>query len=147
MLISTWVHQFQEQLRGIAQLGDPATQRTTEHLITTSTPLLRSALTEALAELVAECNETADRSVHLAMEGDNVSLGFAPDEVVSEQTTSGEKSARIALRLTEELKLAIEQAAAQSGQSTNTWIVNTLHAKTTSRSNRPGNRLRGTGRA
>lgn len=147
MLLSTWVDQFRDQLRGIAQLGDATTQRTTEHLIATSTPLLRSALTEAFAELVAECNETSERSIHLVMQGDNVSLGFTEDAVASEPSTSGEKNARIALRLSDELKQSIDQAAAQSGWSTNTWIINTLHAKTASRGIRPGNRLRGTGRA
>jgi len=147
MLLSTWVHQFQDQLRGIGQLGDATTQRTTEHLIATSTPLLRSALTDAFSELVAEHNERSEQTIFLTMQGEEVSLGLAEEPAAAEPTSTGEKNARIALRLSDELKQAVENAAAQAGISTNTWIVNVLHQKTTIRTSRPGNRLRGTGRA
>jgi hypothetical protein len=147
MLLSTWVHQFQDQLRGISQLGDATTQRTTEHLIATSTPLLRLALTDAVGELVAEHNARSEQSIVLAMQGDDVSLGLGDEPKGVEFNISGEKNARIALRLSEELKLAIDSAAAEAGISTNTWIINTLQQKIVSRPSRPGNRLRGTGRA
>jgi predicted HicB family RNase H-like nuclease len=59
-----------------------------------------------------------------------------------------DQSARISLRLPEQLKSRMEQAAARDGVSTNTWIVRTLSRSASSdRSAQSHKRLSGYGRA
>ena len=148
MLQSLWVHQIQEELRGIAAIGSESTQEAADLLIRLSAPMLRTSFVDAVSQLVQEINDTTIQGVRLTIQGDEILLE-ATQEDSTVQPPSADRNARIALRLPQDLKDSVERTASLTGVSTNSWIVNVLHAAVTSPTPnpRPGNRLRGSGRA
>ncbi len=85
--------------------------------------------------------------MEIRVSGDDVDLAYVAEDPVAAPAgdAEGELSARITLRLSEGLKLRVEQAAAGESLSVNSFIVRTLDRGTTqgTRTNRGGTRLRG----
>ena len=103
-------------------------------------------------ELIQEFNLNDSSPLGLNLEGDEVHLSrLVPGGVDVPTSTPQDLSARIALRLSDELKENIENLATDVGASVNTWIVRNLERSV--RGDTPGpsfksrNQLRGKGRA
>ena len=58
------------------------------------------------------------------------------------EITSGGNEARLTLRLPESLKLLLENAAVDTGDSVNSYVVNTLASKTKPSESGRGNRVK-----
>jgi len=96
---------------------------TVSRLLPTLEPIFRTRLLEALGEISGELKaQMPGHSYEARINGDEVSLISAQEEVPS-RDIPGELSARITLRLPEELKSRIETAATREGVSLNTWLL------------------------
>jgi hypothetical protein len=152
MLISELVAGIRESFRSLAEIGGPETSALAERLGAALEPSIRTQFLDSLNHLVQEFNLQDPSPLTLNLEGDEVRLVrlVAPNADVGPASTS-DYSARIALRLSDELKGTIEDLATDVGSSVNTFIVRTLERSV--RSDAPGGtvrssrQLRGKGRA
>ena len=155
MLISHFVEGVRADLEGLGRLGGSDGEEFARRLGEALGPALRARLIEMIDGLVAEVNFDAEqRAFGLGLAGDELSLERLAAGVTVESELGdvpGEFTARVALRLPEELKHLIERDAQRVGTSTNSWIVRALARETAervSRGARAGARqLRGTGRS
>ncbi|MEO6884772.1 MAG: toxin-antitoxin system HicB family antitoxin [Jatrophihabitantaceae bacterium] len=130
MHLDDYVRQVHEQLGATAALGDERTQQIAATLTAAAAPAVRLAIMAALGEAADEItaallDSPGGPTVSLRLDGDDVRV-----EVVSGEPTpmgtradDGDASARISLRLSEQLKADVEQAAGVEGLSVNTWLV------------------------
>jgi HicB family len=144
--LDRFIDALEAELASVAAVGDEESQRAAEKL----SRALRSAaglrfldlLSEAALELSAQL-PTGHVEVRLA--GGDPSLVFVA-EPEGEPAPAAEDglSARITLRLPEQLKTSIEAAAAREGVSVNAWLVRALARSVSSPPRRrSGNRLTG----
>jgi hypothetical protein len=148
MDLNPYVEQLQQQLLVAAQGGGDEAERLAERLV----PALQSAshlvLLEALSTAAAEItNELAPGSVEVRLRGREPELvvtrppfdqhepheqpatpPVAPDPLPPVADGDDGGTARITLRLPEQLKGRIEAAAARDGLSVNSWLVRALGA-------------------
>ena len=152
MLISDLIDEVREDFRALGELGGPETSVVASRLGAAIEPSLRSHLLSAMNNLVQEFNLSDGAALTLNLEGENVRISKVslPDAALSAPDTS-DYSARIALRLSDDLKENIEHLATDVGSSVNSWIVRTLERSVRSdvhdASSRNPRRLRGRGRA
>lgn len=151
MLISHFVEGVRSDLESLGRLGGPENEEFAGRLAQAAGPALRARLIEAIDGLIAEANAESDRrDLSLGLAGDEVSLvrGASP---VDGLDAPGEFTARVALRLPDDLKGQIEQLAQQMGASTNSWIVRALAREAAQGAVRgakvTGRQLRGSGRS
>ena len=145
-----YVNAVSEDLGRIAAIGDESTRRAAELLASALESSLGRRLQEALAEASLELSGQLERgSVEVRLAGDDLGFVYVGDEP-SSPTDGGDEAftARITLRLPESLKARLDQAAAASGLSVNTWLVGALGRALEPRSNTGGGRrLTGYGRS
>jgi hypothetical protein len=114
-------------------------------------PALQKHFLDALDGLVQEFNLQDGAPLQLNLEGDAVRLSRLIPATNDEAAPTSDYSARIALRLSDELKESIEHMASDVGSSINSWIVRSLER--TVRTDPSGSsvlgrrQLRGKGRA
>jgi len=151
MLISDFVESIRGDFKNLAEIAGPETASVVERLGAALEPAMQKHFLDALNALVQEFNLNDGAPLTLSFEGDAVRLTrLVP---VSPETTppTGDYSARIALRLTDDLKENIENLATDVGSSVNSWIVRSLERSV--RSDPSGSfvvgkrQLRGKGRA
>jgi hypothetical protein len=151
MLISDFVERVQEDFKNLAELAGPDTGAIVERIGAAVEPALQKHFLEALNDLVQEFNLLDGSPLNLNLEGDNIHLSRLVPAGGEENATKTDYSARIALRLSDDLKGSIEHLATDVGSSVNSWIVRSLERSVrTDPSGTPvkGNRqLRGKGRA
>ena len=150
MQIDGYVQAVREDLARVAALGDETTARAAELLAVALESSLGRRLQEALGEAALELSGQLDSGrVEVRIAGGDPELVLVRDEEAAEAPEVGDDArlARITLRLPEQLKVRIEEAASRDGVSVNTWIVQALirHAHTARRS--AGKRLTGYGRS
>ena len=152
MMISELLEGIRDDFRSLSQLGGPEVVELAERLGTALEPSLRTNFLGALNLIVQEFNLTSAQPLTLNLEGDDVHLVALMANV--EDTTAAspsDYSARIALRLSDDLKESIEHLATDVGSSVNSWIVRSLErsVRTDSSSAPPrgARQLRGKGRA
>jgi len=151
MLISEYLDKVREDLKLLGDLGGGETAELVERLAAAAEPALRAHFLDAVNGLVQEFNVQDPVALTLNLEGDQVRLSrlVAPSAPTSPAT--GDLSARIALRLSDELKENIEHLASDVGSSVNSWIVRALERSVRSDASSPsvrvGRQLRGRGRA
>jgi hypothetical protein len=150
MQVETYVQAVCEDLARVAAVGDESTARAAELLAVALESSLGRRLQEALAEAALELSAQLERgSVEVRVAGGDLELvhvnGADPARA---QATDEAFSARITLRLSESLKSRLEEAAAASGVSVNTWLVQALNRVLEPRSSHGGSRrLTGYGRS
>lgn len=106
---------------------------------------LLDALTEASLELSAQL---PSGSVEVRLIGQDPQLVYVEEERAPATPQPDDAfTARITLRLPENLKEKVETAAAREGVSTNTWIVRAIARSTTPGGGRSDNRLTGFARS
>jgi hypothetical protein len=125
---------LQEDLQGLAELGDDRSIQVARRLGEALGSNLRLKLLELLSQAAVELNSKLPSGhVEVRLAGQEPEFVFvdAPGEAAG--VAGEELSARISLRLPESLKSAVEKAAAGEGVSTNAWLVRAIARATESR--------------
>jgi hypothetical protein len=148
MELETYVDHLRQQLAVTASAGGEETQALAQRLSAALDPAARLTLLDALSAAAAEItSELVPGSVEVRLRGSEPEfvVTVPPPETMSEPagssepregwapgaaaSTSGEGgTARINLRLPDQLKSQIEQSANREGLSTNAWLVRALAA-------------------
>ncbi|MGA3352053.1 MAG: YlcI/YnfO family protein [Acidimicrobiales bacterium] len=148
MQLSNTIEGLQEDLSQLAGLGEGAVAEAASRLAGALVGPATVRLLDLLGQAAAELGEQLPNGrVELRISGREADLvyveeagGPADPEPVENQ------SARISLRLPEQLKAEVEQAAARDGVSVNTWIVRALgRSASAGRPTRSHKRLSGYG--
>jgi len=151
MLISDFVESVRQDFKNLAVLADAETASIVERIGAAIEPALQQHLLESLNLLVQEFNVADGAPLRLEFEGDDVRLSRLSTLSGDDAVSPSDYSARIALRLSDELKESIEHLATDVGSSVNSWIVRSLERSV--RSDPSGTfiagrrQLRGKGRA
>ena len=153
MQIDGYVQALREDLARVAAVGDESTARAAELLAVALESALGRRLLEALGEAALELNgQLDDGRVEVRFAGGDPELVYVRDEEAPAAEPADEAfTARITLRLPESLKARLEAAAARTGVSVNTWLVQALAPRAASRAHPPAaasrRRLTGYGRS
>ena len=138
---------LQEDLRGLAELGDERSQQIAGRLGEALASNLRLKLFDLLSQAAVELSSKLPSGhIEVRLAGQEPELVFVDSGGGESASPVGEElSARISLRLPESLKGAVEKAAAREGISTNAWLVRAIARATESRPvvNVGGRRLSG----
>ena len=147
MQTETYVHALRGDLARVAAVGDDSTARAAELLAIALESALGRRLQEALAEAALELSAQLPHGrVEVRVAGGDPELIYVNEEAsVAADSADESSSARITLRLPESLKSRLEAAAAASGLSLNTWLVQALGRAVEPRSHSGGGRHRLTG--
>lgn len=146
METAKFVDKLERDLASVAALGGEdvaeAAARLTQALRGSAGLRLMETLGEAALEISAQLPE-GHVEVRLAgPDPELVYVGPAPAEPPAVQADDG-LTARITLRLPDNLKRELEAAAAREGVSLNTWLVRALSRSAAPPPRRTGNRLTG----
>jgi hypothetical protein len=152
MLMSGFVEHVEEDLAVFGELGGPEIRAVVERLTSAVGPALQSRFLEALNALVQEYNTETAQPLFLTLDGDHVRLApVTPMESPLQPPTANELNARIALRVSEEMKQKFERSARSGGISVNSWIVRTLdralRSDPSTQSSHRASRMKGVGQA
>lgn len=133
MNLTIILESLQEDLQGLAELGDERAIGIARRLADSLGSNLRLKLLDVLSQAAAEVSSKLPSGhVEVRLAGQEPELVYV--EAAAEAGTFGEElSARISLRLPESLKTAVEKAAAREGVSTNAWLVRAIARATESR--------------
>jgi hypothetical protein len=148
MKMSLAVEGLLADVMALGELGDELVSEVAERVVAVLERSVPSRILDLLSEVVAELSsELPDGRVEIRLAGDDVEFAYA-DEGLAAPETDAELSARITLRLSDQLKARVEESASRAGISVNSWVLRTLERGTstsTPRSGRAGSRLRGYG--
>jgi hypothetical protein len=139
MDLSTYVNNLGREFATLADAGGEDARALVERLTGSLESAIRMTLLDALSAAADEITrELAPGSVELRLRGRDPSFVVTPpavepvehaaaavDEVADSDLMIGEDgpAARINVRMPEQLKAAIEDAAAKQGRSVNAWLV------------------------
>jgi HicB-like protein involved in pilus formation len=125
---------LQEDLQGLAELGDERSAQIARRLGEALGSNLRLKLLDLLSQAALELNSKLPSGhIEVRLAGQEPELVFVDSAGDSGGPVGEELSARISLRLPESLKSAVEKAAAREGVSTNAWLVRAIARATESR--------------
>ncbi|SUA79666.1 Uncharacterised protein [Nocardia otitidiscaviarum] len=126
MDLNKYTARLREDLIAAATLGDEKTQATAAALAAATENSARLTLLAALSDLATEISATlGDRTVHVSVDGTDAHVDVRKTASDAEQPSFEEVTgdiSRVTLRLVEQIKSRAEEAAAQSGQSLNSWL-------------------------
>ncbi|NNH74949.1 hypothetical protein HLB23_34735 [Nocardia uniformis] len=128
MDLNKYTARLREDLIAAAALGDDKTQATAAALAAATENSARLTLLAALSELAAEISTAVgDRTVHVSVDGTDAHIDVRKTPTEDEEQPTFEEMtgdiSRVTLRLVEQIKSRAEEAAAQSGQSLNSWMA------------------------
>jgi hypothetical protein len=116
---------LQQDLQGLAELGDERSAQIAHRLGDALASNLRLKLFDLLSQAAVELSSKLPSGhVEVRLAGQEPELVFVDSP--AESAGSEELSARISLRLPESLKAAVEKAADNEGISTNAWLVRAI---------------------
>jgi hypothetical protein len=152
MELSPYLENLQRDLTAAAAPGGEDVARAASLLAGSLDASARLYLMEALSDAAAEITtKLSNATVEVRLRGRDADLVVtevpveAPAAAAAPSAPTGDgEQARITLRLPEQLKEAVERAAAVEGVSTNAWLVRALWAATTRPTTPPGPPGRGT---
>lgn len=148
MQIEGYVQALGDDLARVAAVGDESTAHAAELLAVALESSLALRLQEALAEAALELSAQMERGrVEVRVAGGDAELVYVDEDDAPARADAAEAalSARITLRLPERLKSQLDAAAAASGVSVNTWLVQALGRLLESPTSIAGGRRRLTG--
>jgi hypothetical protein len=145
MDLTLYVDRVRRELTVAAEAGGPDAVELADRLTAPLTSALRLALLDALSTATDEITrELAPGAVEVRLRGGEPSFAvtapavghlapplaspMAPSEPEEEHTDVDSATARINLRLPEQLKARIEEAAAAQGRSVNAWLTRVASA-------------------
>lgn len=148
MNLTIVLQSLQEDLDGLAGLGDEQAAAIARRLSDSLSSSLRLRLLDLLSQVAVELSaKLPSGHVEVRLAGQEPELVFVEEAADSDAPTE-ELSARISLRLPDSLKAAIERAADREGVSTNTWLVRAIARAAEARPARTtGRRLTGYGQS
>jgi hypothetical protein len=118
---------LQEDLQGLAELGDERSAQIARRLGEALASNLRLKLFDLLSQVALELSSKLPSGhIEVRLAGQEPELVFVDDAAGDTGVAGEELSARISLRLPESLKGAVEKAAAREGISTNAWLVRAI---------------------
>ena len=125
MQLESYVQAVSDDLARVAAVGDESTARAAELLAVALESSLARRLQEALAEAALELSAQLDHGrIELRVAGIDPELVYvAQPESVPSEVADEANAARLTLRLPESLKSRVEAAAAATGVSVNTWLL------------------------
>src|SRR6476469_8670408 len=127
MNLTIVLESLQEDLQGLAELGDERSAQIARRLGEALGSNLRLKLLDLLSQAAVELNSKLPSGhIEVRLAGQEPELVFvdAPGEAAG--VAGEEHSARISLRLPESLKASVEKAAEREGISANTWLVRAI---------------------
>jgi hypothetical protein len=125
---------LQQDLQGIAELGDERSAQIASRLGEVLGSNLRLKLLDLFSQVAVELSSKLPSGhVEVRLAGQEPELIFVDTPAGEAGAAAEELSARISLRLPESLKSAVEQAAAREGVSTNAWLIRAIARATESR--------------
>ena len=126
---------LQEDLQGIAELGDDRSAQIARRLGDALGSSLRLKVLDLLGQAALELSSKLPSGhVEVRLAGQEPELVFVDDAPGDSAGVAGEDlSARITLRLPESLKASVERAADREGISTNAWLIRAIARATESR--------------
>jgi hypothetical protein len=148
MKMSQAIEGFRSDVSAVGELGDETVAEVADRiaamLVRSASSRILDLLSEAASELSAELPEGR---VEIRLVGDDLEFVYV-DERAPTQEPEAELTARVTLRLSDQLKARVEESAGRDGLSVNSWILRTLERGTSTskvRTVRGGSRLRGYG--
>ena len=153
MQLQRFIDSLKADLTAVAELGDETTADAAGRLVVTLQASVGRRLLDALSEAALELNEKLPSGhVEVRLSGQDPELVYVGEEPAEEPAAGAESAytARITLRLPEQLKVSIEAAASREGISVNSWVVRALSRATSAgggQSVQSGNRLTGYARS
>jgi hypothetical protein len=118
---------LQEDLQGLAELGDERSAQIARRLGEALGSNLRLKLFDLLSQVAVELNSKLPSGhIEVRLAGQEPELVFVDAPAEGGGGVGEELTARISLRLPESLKTAVEKAADREGVSTNTWLVRAI---------------------
>ena len=143
MDITPYVDSLRRDLLTAAEAAGPEARASAERLSYALDPAARLAIMEAVSQAAAEITaELPAGSVDVRLAGRELEFGVSlpaiqlPEPVTPAppalpiEPEGDDTLARVTLRIPESLKAKAEEAAADAGQSLNTWLVNAVRAAT-----------------
>jgi hypothetical protein len=125
---------LQEDLQGLAELGDERSAQVARRLGEALGSNLRLKLLDLLSQAAVELSSKLPSGhIEVRLAGQEPELVFVDTQGEGAGSVGEELSARISLRLPESLKAAVERAADREGVSTNAWLVRAIARATESR--------------
>lgn len=139
MRLNDYVEQVGEQLRAAAALGDDRTQQIADALAGTAASAVRLAILAAASAVSAEISAAlfdvegaAGTGVSVQLDSDELRVVVTPPAdapaAAAASSDDGDTTARISLRLSEALKVCVEEAAGLAGLSINAWLIRAIAA-------------------
>jgi hypothetical protein len=148
MKMSLVVDGLLSDVSAVGELGDAQVAEAAERIAAVLARSLPSRILDLLSEVAGELSrELPQGRIGVHLDGDDVEL-VTLDVDPATPESDAELSARITLRLSDQLKARVEESASRQGLSVNGWVVRTLErgASASNQSNgRAGTRLRGYG--
>jgi len=148
MKMSLVIDGLRSDVAAVGELGDEVVSEVADRIAAMLSRSASSRILELLSDVAAELSaELPEGRVELRLLGDDVEFAYI-DEQPATAETDGELSARITLRLPEQLKARVEESASREGISVNGWVLRALERGTSNtrvRTGRTGSRLRGYG--
>lgn len=145
MNLTILLNGVQEDLEGVAELGDERARQIAGRLAESIGSSLRLKLLDLLSEAALELSSKLPSGhVEVRLAGQEPEFVYVDTAGEGAGAVGEELSARITLRLSDNLKLTVEKAADREGVSTNTWIVRAIARAAESRpAHSSGKRLSG----
>jgi hypothetical protein len=136
---------LQQDLQGLAELGDERSQRIAQRLGDALASNLRLKLFDVFSQVAVELSSKLPSGhIEVRLAGQEPELVFVDAPGDAGGVGSEELSARISLRLPESLKSSVERAAEREGISVNAWLVRAIARAADSRpTHQSGKRLSG----
>jgi hypothetical protein len=133
---------LQQDLQGLAELGDERSAQIAQRLGDALASNLRLKVFDLLSQAAVELSSKLPNGhIEVRLAGQEPELVFVESSPGESAGMAGEElSARISLRLPESLKSAIERSAENEGISVNAWLVRAIARATESRPAHPGGR-------
>jgi len=129
MQLQRFIDALKADLSVVAELGDESTAEASTRIVFALQASVGMRLLDALSEAALELNEKLPSGhVEVRLSGQDPELVYVSDEPAEAPTGPADDAytARITLRLPENLKATLEESAAKEGVSVNTWIVRAL---------------------
>lgn len=148
MKMSSFLEKLSLDLKALGKLGGPELEGAVSRLIPALEPVLRTRLLELLTEVAQEVKEQLPGGrIEARINGAEIEFVFLQEDNPPRETPT-DLNARITLRLPEDLKSRIEQAATSEGISLNSWLLKASERGSYSVTIQPGRRhMTGKGRS
>lgn len=131
--------------RQIALAGhDPAVEAAAEALLGSLSPMLRQLATGLAEQAAAEVRaQLPGHQVDVVLQDGEPSLSVRPSDDAPPRLVTDDLEARLTLRLPGALKGLLEEAASESGDSVNSYVVKALATRASTKHAKVGKHLRG----